>query len=241
MNERPVLRTVLLATAILLAGGLVGRGLVNFRMAERYVSVKGVAERTVKADVGLWPLRFVSAADALDAAQRKIEADRRVVLGFLDRHGLDSTRTELQGLEVVDTRTNAYQEVRTASRFIINMTLMVRTSEPEKIQAASQDVGELVAAGVVLSSGGGYGSGPTYLFTRLNDLKPAMLAEANTNARKAAEQFAKESRSRVGGIRRASQGVFEILPRDQAPGIMEGSQLQKTLRVVSTVDYFLKD
>ena len=241
MNDRPVLRTTLLAVAIALAGGLVGGGLVNFRMAERYVSVKGVAERTVKADVGLWPLRFVSAADALDAAQRKIEADRRAVIEFLGRHGLDSTQTELQGLEVVDTRTNVYQEARTASRFIISMTIMVRTSEPQKIQAASQGIGELVAAGVVLSSGGGYGSGPTYLFTRLNELKPGMLAEANANARKAAEQFAKESRSRVGGIRRASQGVFEILPRDQAPGIMEGSQLQKTLRVVSTVDYFLRD
>ncbi len=241
MNDRPVLRAILLAFAIVLAGGLVGRGLVTFRMAERYVSVKGVAERTVKADVGLWPLRWVATGDALDAAQRKVEADRRAVLAFLARHGMDSSHTELQRLEVVDTQANEYQQARAASRFIVRMTLMVRTSEPEKIRAASQDIGELVAAGVVLSSGDGYGSGPTYLFTRLNDLKPAMLAEANANARKAAGQFAQESRSRVGGIRRASQGVFEILPRDQAPGIMENSQLQKTLRVVSTVDYFLKD
>ena len=240
MSDRPVLRTTLLSIAILLAGLLVGRGLVHFRMAERYVSVKGVAERTVKADVGLWPLRFVSAADVLGDAQRKIESDRRTVLGFLGRYGLDSTQTELQGLEVVDTRANAYQEARTASRYIITMTLMVRTSAPDKVQAASQGIGELVAAGVVLS-GGGFGSGPTYLFTRLNDLKPVMLSEANVNARTAAEQFAKQSHSRVGGIRRASQGVFEILPRDQAPGIMEGSQLEKTLRVVSTVDYFLTD
>ena len=42
-------------------------------------------------------------------------------------------------------------------------------------------------------------------------------------------------------IRRASQGVFEILPRDQAPGIMEGQQVDKTLRVVSTVEYFLRN
>lgn len=241
MNDRPVLRTILLAVAIALAGGLVGGGLANFRMAERYVSVKGVAERTVKADVGLWPLRWVSTANALDVAQRKVEADRRAVVAFLARHGLDSTQTELQRLEVVDTEANEYQQARAASRFIVRMTLMVRTSEPEKIRVASQDIGVLVAAGVVLSSGDGYGSGPTYLFTRLNDLKPAMLAEANVNARTAAQQFAKESHSRVGGIRRASQGVFEILPRDQAPGIMEGSQLQKSLRVVSTVDYFLKD
>jgi hypothetical protein len=93
---------------------------------------------------------------------------------------------------------------------------------------------------VVLQSGGGWGAGPTYLFTRLNDLKPEMLAEANANARKAAEEFARSSKARVGGIRRASQGVFEILPRDPAPGIMEGSQVQKTLRVVTTVEFELR-
>ena len=140
MNDRPVLRAILLAFAIVLAGGLVGRGLVTFRMAERYVSVKGVAERTVKADVGLWPLRWVATGDALDAAQRKVEADRRAVLAFLARHGMDSSHTELQRLEVVDTEANEYQQARAASRFIVRMTLMVRTSEPEKIRAASQDM-----------------------------------------------------------------------------------------------------
>ena len=123
-----------------------GRGLVTFRMAERYVSVKGVAERTVTADVGLWPLRWVATGDALEVAQRKVEVDRRAVLAFLARHGLDSTHTELQRLEVVDTQANEYQQARAASRFIVRMTLMVRTSEPEKIRVASQDIGELVAA-----------------------------------------------------------------------------------------------
>jgi uncharacterized protein len=99
----------------------------------------------------------------------------------------------------------------------------------------------LVAAGVVLSSSGEYGTGgPTFVFTRLNQLKPSMVAEATANAREAAEQFAKDSRTALGGIRQASQGVFVILPRDQAPGISESSQLQKTVRVVSTVQYFLK-
>ena len=83
-------------------------------------------------------------------------------------------------------------------------------------------------------------SGPTYVFTRLNDLKPPMIAEATANARSAAEQFARDSGSAVSGIRQANQGVFVILPRDQAPGINESSQLQKIVRVVSTVQYLLE-
>jgi hypothetical protein len=94
---------------------------------------------------------------------------------------------------------------------------------------------------VVLSSSGEYGiGGPTFVFTRLNELKPSMVKAATANARAAAGQFAADSRTDLGGIRHANQGVFVILPRDQAPGVNEGAQLQKIVRVVSTVQYFLK-
>jgi hypothetical protein len=75
----------------------------------------------------------------------------------------------------------------------------------------------------------------------LNELKPEMIAEATAEARRSAERFARDSGSKIGTIRRANQGVFVILARDRAPGIVEGSQLQKTVRVVSTIEYYLKD
>jgi hypothetical protein len=108
------------------------------------------------------------------------------------------------------------------------MSIMVRSDDPARIQAASQQVGELLDAGVVLSSGpgGGFGGGPTFLFTRLNDLKPEMIAEATASARKAAEQFAKDSKSALGGIRRAN-GACSRSARDQAPGIAETTQLRR--------------
>jgi uncharacterized protein len=118
---------------------------------------------------------------------------------------------------------------------------MVRSGNPQVVMAASQRVSELVGTGVVLSSSGEYGiGGPTFIFTRLNQLKPSMVKEATANARAAAEQFAADSRTGLGGIRQANQGVFVILPRDQAPGVSEGAQLQKIVRVVSTIQYFLQ-
>ncbi|HSH45415.1 MAG TPA: hypothetical protein VK966_06150, partial [Longimicrobiales bacterium] len=65
--------------------------------------------------------------------------------------------------------------------------------------------------------------------------------EATANARAAAEQFARDADSRLAGIRRANQGVFQILPRDQAPGINEADQIYKTVRVVATIEYELAD
>ena len=234
---------LILAVALMLAGWFVGGGFVRARTVDRFVTVKGVAERIVDADIGLWPLRLVATDNDLGNAQNKIEGQRRAVMGFLQKHGLESADTEIQGVEVNDVRANPYRTGGEApsDRFIVSMLLMVRSDQPEKVLDASQKVGELLSAGVVLSSGGGGGpfGGPTFVFSKLNDLKPEMIAEATASARKAAEQFAKDSRSKIGGIRRASQGVFEIQPRDQAMGIMEGSQLHKTLRVVSTIDYYL--
>jgi hypothetical protein len=94
----------------------------------------------------------------------------------------------------------------------------------------------------VFSSGQEYGpGGPTYLFTKLNELKPTMIAEATAEARKAAEQFANDSKSRLGGIRSANQGVFVILPRDEIPGFDEKNQPDKIVRVVATIEYRLAD
>lgn len=236
-------RTLILAVAVALAGLFVGIGFARGRATDRYVTVKGVDERAVRADLAIWPLRLVVADDDLARAHAKIEDGVTRVRQFLVAQGIDTSDVALQDFGVTDARANQYSGPTPAgSRFVIRQTVVVRSTNPEQVLHASQRVGELVTAGVVLSSGGEYGpgGGPTFVFTKLNDVKPPMLAQATARAREAADQFARDSRASLGGIRQASQGVFEILPRDQAPGISEGSQIAKTVRVVSTVEYFLR-
>lgn len=241
MERQRIVPALMLALGIAAAGWLVGRGFIKARAADRFVTVKGVAEREVQANIALWPLRFVATSDNLSEAQSKIKRSSASVYSFLKRAGIDSSSISVDKTEVTDVLANPYRSGTTQSRYIIAQTIMVRTDQIDKVSAASQSVGALVDAGVVLSSQGGPDSGPTYLFTQLNALKPDMIAEATSSARKAAEQFAKDSGSELGGIRTANQGVFEILPRDRAPGIFEGSQMNKTLRVVTTVEYLLED
>lgn len=238
---RPTLSAIILALGVALAGLLIGHGFASGRATDRYVEVKGLAEREVTADMALWPLRYVSTGDDLAATQAQISRNTRQVYAFLGRNGIDTSSVQLQALEVSDAFANRFPGERGGPRYVIQQTVMVRSRKPEVVMAASQRVSELVGAGVVLSSTGEYGiGGPTFLFTRLNELKPAMVREATANARAAAEQFAADSRTELGGIRHANQGVFVILPRDQAPGVNEGAQLQKIVRVVSTVQYFLE-
>lgn len=241
MKNNSLIAAALVALGLAMAGWFIGHGFVRSRTVDRFVTVKGVSERDVQADIALWPIRFVSTADDLGTAQADIERSKKTILAFLERQGLKSDNVELQRLEVTDVLANPYRSGPMNSRFIINQTIMVRTEAPELIQTASQNVGELVSAGVVLSTEGGYGRGPTFLFKELSTLKPEMIAEATANARRAAEQFALDSGSRLGGIRHANQGVFVILPRDGAPGISETDQIQKTVRVVSTIEYYLEE
>jgi len=151
MSDRPILRTVLLSLAIVLAGLVIGGGIQRFRLADRSVTVKGVAERDVRADIALWPMRIVASGTELGPTQDKLAADQLIVRRFLASRGIDSSHVELLSLEVVDKRSNPYEGNPNSARFAINATLVARSEQPERIRAASQDVGQLVAAGVALS------------------------------------------------------------------------------------------
>jgi hypothetical protein len=244
MLDRSLIRAGILAVGVALGGLLVGVGVARVRASDRFVTVKGVSEREVRADIAIWPLHVTGADNDLTAAHAKLVRSIAGVREFLVRHGIDTTQVELTGFGVQDL-TNMFRGDRPpANRFIVQQTLLVRSTRPDQVLEASQKIGELATIGVVVSSGaggeyGGRGMGPTFLFTKLNELKPAMIAEATARAREAADQFARDSRSRLGGIRRANQGIFEIVGREQAPGIMSEGQVAKLVRVVSTVEYYL--
>ena len=241
--ERSLAAAIVLAIGVAVGGFFVGSGFARGRSTDRFVEVKGLSEREVGATLALWPLRFSASEDDLAAAQAQITRSAQAVLAFLEKNGIPRSATEIQNFQVTDMNAQRYgPDRRTGPRFIIEQTLMVRLDQPALVQAASQKVSDLVSAGVVLSSSGEYGpfGGPTFIFNGLNALKPKMIAEATASARAAAAQFAADSGSALGGIRQANQGVFVILPRDQAPGANESAQIRKIVRVVSTVQYFLE-
>ena len=242
MKDQWLVRVIVLALGIALGGWAAGNGFARSRLGDRFVTVKGISEREVNADLAIWPLRLVAADNDLARAQSRLQSNVAEIFSFLSRHEIDTSQVTLQDFGVVDALANEYRQPgMTGNRYIIRQVVVVRSDAPARVHAASQRVGELVNAGVVLSSGVEYqGGGPTFIFRGLNDLKPAMIAEATARARESAEQFASDSRSRLAGIRRANQGVFEILPRDQAQGISEGSQVAKIVRVVSTIEYILR-
>ena len=235
---------VLLALGLIIGGWVLGSEIKATRLGDRYVTVKGLVERNVKSDLVIWPLTYKEAGDELGALYAKTEADKKTVLQFLSDQGIQSSEIELGIIRVVDTQANEYGGgTRAPHRYIVEQQITVHTARVDQVAAAAQKTLQLLQKGIVL--GGNPGQGLAYKFTELNAIKPDMITEATRNARAAADRFAADSGSKVGSIRTANQGVFSILPADQPGDGAEGSfgadaSLMKTVRVVTSVEYYLE-
>ncbi len=233
--------STVLAIGIAAAGFLVGSGFEQARLGDRFVTVKGLAERDVEADLAVWPISFTTTGNDLATVQAEITEDASIIRRFLEAAGIAADAIETSSVQVQDLLAQAFRSGPVESRYIIEQTILVRTTDVDTVIQAHSQTSELIAQGVVLGGTQGANAGPSFIFTRLNAIKPEMIAEATANAREAAQQFATDSQSTLGRIRRANQGLFQILPRDQVQGLFEPQQRNKRIRVVATLEYTLRD
>jgi uncharacterized protein len=245
-------RTIMNSLSRIVAGGLVGLGvaaggylagesLVKSRLGYRVVTVKGLAEREVKSNLGFWPIRFVTTGPTLEDARGKLETSEKAVKAFLATGGFAEADVQVQNIQVED-RVAGYNAQGTPedSRFVLTEDLLVRSSDVDKLLASAKMIGDLLKSGVVFSADA-YNAGPSFIFTGVNDLKGEMLTEATKRAKEAADKFATESGAKVGDIQNANQGIIEITPAIEIPNDRPEKQVQKKVRVVTTITYFLQN
>ncbi|MBL8201366.1 MAG: SIMPL domain-containing protein [Chromatiales bacterium] len=227
------LPAIALALGIVVAGYLIGEALVQTRSSQRAVSVRGLAEREVPANLALWPIVFTVTSNELGDLQRKVDDGVTKVRAFL-ASDFPAEQVSVSAPRVQDREAQGMRgDGRQLDRYSAEVTVTVRTDKIDVARKAIERSGELVKQGVAVIRSYEYNT--QYLFTNLDKIKPEMIAEATKDARRAAEQFAKDSGSSVGAIRNAQQGLFSIEDRDQF------SPEFKKVRVVTTVDYYLGD
>ena len=219
--------------SIVMAAVILAVGLANIITPERSVSVRGLAEREVDADLAVWNMSFLMGENSLESMQRSILEKTEVIKKYLIKHGLEESDFTVKPAAITDNSLNSYMDqTKITYKFVAQQTILVRSGKIEAVKSAYADSLELVSAGIAVSQD--YDSKVSYEFTKLNDIKPEMIAEATKNARTAAEQFAHDSNSKVGKIKKATQGLFTI--EDAAVGLED----KKSVRVVNTVEYLLK-
>lgn len=233
-----LLAAVVVAVGVAVGGKFIGDGFRDGRSADRFVTVKGVSEREVVADLAVWPVRITETGDDLGATQSRLEQDVDALIVFLVGEGVAQENIMRGRVEVQDLLAQAYRpDGVEKGRYILAQTVTVRTEDVQMVDAAASRIGELVKMGVVFAETGG----PSYVFTGLNEIKPDMIAEATKAAREGAQRFAEDSGSTVGAIRQANQGVFTIGPLVGWNNGNPAGAIEKRVRVVSTIDFFLRD
>lgn len=235
-----IISAFLIAIGIAGAGWLVGQSLVESRQPLRTVTVKGLSEKYVSANLGFWPIKFVATGATLEDARKSLETSEKNIRNVLTTAGFSDADMNVQNIMVED-RLAGYNAANTpdAARFVLTEEFLLTSENVEALSLAARNMGEFIRRGVVFSSDS-YNSGPSFSFTDINNLKSEMLAEATQRARESAEQFAKEANTTVATIQTANQGVFEILAAVEIPDQRAEKQIEKKVRVVTTITYFLK-
>ncbi len=240
MSVGHVFAGLFLAAGAVGAAYVGGQALIESRAPARVVTVKGLAEREVEADIAFWRIPFRGQGEAPDAAIADATRARDAVVAFARGGGIGETDLTEEPFVLKVERIYIDNGRTERLRYSAIGAIRLRTTDVAAVETLSGRTLALLESGVLIGESD-FAEAPRarYGFTRLNEIKPAMIADATRSARAAADQFAADSGARVGAIVTANQGVVQILARDgEYP---EPTERWKLIRVVSTVDYQLAD
>ena len=221
---------LILAIAIVMFGLLVYCGIDRASDRGRVVHVRGLAEMEVPADKVFWTINYGILGDDMPSLFKGIAKNDSIIKQFMVKHGIAAEDITFNPPMINDHEANMYSQNHSRFRYSINSNITIATNKVEAVRDLQQKMTKLIDLGIVINN-----SYASYEFTGLNNIKPQMIENATKNAREVAEKFAKDSESKLGKIKTASQGVFSIDNRD------ENTPHIKKVRVVTTVDYSLED
>lgn len=208
--------------------------MIHTKDRDRVVSVRGLSEREVKADFVIWPIVYKEVGNDLSLIHDAVQTKNATLAKFLRDNGVDAAEISWSAPEIEDAQGERYGDNRRPFRYIATVVTTVASKNVDRVREIMGKQGELLKQGIAFS-GDDYRYRKIYSFNGLNEIKPAMIDEANKNARAAAEKFATDSESKLGKIKTATQGQFSISDRD------ENTPFIKNVRVVTNVQYFLED
>lgn len=210
-------------------------------VGQQSITVKGLAEKSIKADYADWTIS-VSVTDLTQAgALNKLADERLLLIAFLAEQGLNSASTQ----EEVESLAPHYDEIfikdqprQVQNGFDAYQNMRITTKELDKITQANKNLLQFKAQNRPVTA-----QAPNYLVSDLEAVKMSLIADATKNARARATEFVKQDNGKVGVMKSASQGAFYILPvggdasDDSYGGVYDKSTINKTARVVVTIVY----
>ena len=188
----------------------------------------------MEADKVAWPISTKEIGNSLPELYQKIGQTEAAIKRFLTQNGVKEDEINVNAPVVIDLNAERWGNNQNPYRYNITSVMTVTSRNVKLIRSLIARQGELLKDGIAIVDGG-YENPIKYEYVSFQDMKPEMMEQAIANAQKTAEQFAKNSNSRLNKIVNADQGQFSIDNRD------ENTPYVKKVRVVTTITYSLKN
>lgn len=235
MDKGKFFSGLFIMAGLVVLGMMIPRAVEKYRSYDRVVNVKGLCEREVKADKVIWPVVYKVMANDVQSIYDQTDTYNGQIISFLEAGGIKAGEITVAVPQISDKLANEYGDNNRAFRYIAKNVITVCTSDVDAVLALMSKQSELLKKGIVTGGSNEWENPVEFRYEGLNEIKPSMIEEATVNAREAAEKFAKDSDSRLGKIKTASQGTFTIENRDS------NTPYIKKVRVVTSVTYYLKN
>lgn len=227
-----------LALGMILGAYFVSTALLKIKLNNGTITVKGYAEKAIKSDFVKWGFALNIPQNTLKDAYLKLEKDREKIFNYLESHHID--RSLIQSSPVVMNTiyklTDNGSHTNTVEGYTLLQDFSIATQDVEQIRRLASDITELLQDDIHLTSWQ-----PQYYYMKLDELKITMLGESAKDAKMRAEKLASHSGSKVGVLKSAQQGVFQITPAysNQCSdyGECDTSSVEKTIKAIVTMEY----
>lgn len=204
-----IIVALILTLGIIVAAIIATKGLIEIKSNRTSIVVTGSAKQQITSDKIVWDGYFHTQSPILQDAYSDLEANREKVKKYLVGKGISEDQLVFSSIST--STVNVYNEYGVYTNEIdyydLSQTVTISSNEIDKVTEISRNATELLNQGVKFQS-----NPPQYLYTKLADIKVAMLAEATKDARKRAEMIAENAGSELGGLTYADMGVMQITP-----------------------------
>lgn len=239
-------RSLLLPAAILAFGLSFGAMVLagplhDFVKSRQTITVKGYAERHMESDFALWSATVTTRGKQVNDAADQMDKATRAVNDFLIAQGVPG-----ENIGVSDLTTTALSKssegtdggIGELDGYKLDRRFQVTSNDLDSISKLTGGAPVLLRNGVEISFN------PTeYYCTKLADLKVTMLGEAVQDAQRRAGEIAGKSGRKLGHLRSATQGVFQITSVYETETSEEGSldtgSREKSIKAVVTAEFEL--
>jgi len=252
MENKSLAKSVILGSSLLIGLCMLGlftyKGLKTFSDKDRVVTVKGLAEMNIEATSASIVITFSLSGDNLQEIMKRQEIKKESIIAYLTSNKYDKNDIKISNIAITDRESyyntrwvNGQQVKEKIDRYSISQSLTVKSKDVK----ASEDKRSQIELDLI-SKGLTSNISTNYIFPDLNSIKPQLIAESTKNARIAGEQFANDSKAKLGKIKTASQGQITIAGKyyyDDETGEAGDSPTEPFIqkaRVVSTIVFFLE-